>query len=212
MTENRINKESISIRSDGDNSLIVGWGAVFGKRSRLIAENGKVFYEVISPGAFTEVLNRSDLNVIANKDHDDTKMLARTRSKTLNLFEDEVGLRYEFVPPNTQLGRDVVEQVNRGDLDESSFRYSVSENNISWSRAEDGYAVRTISKVSSLRDVCLTANGAFGGTDVGLASRGLVEFEELESERKAETERKEIEDLEQKLEAYYINVKNNFYE
>ena len=82
MKETRVLVDSIlSVRSDEDGgSVVIGWASVFDQESRLIAEGGKIFYEIIRKGAFDKALAREDLNVIANRDHDDKKMLARTKS------------------------------------------------------------------------------------------------------------------------------------
>jgi len=185
MKETRINsnKESVSIRSDENGGYTVeGWASVFNHRSRLIAEGGKVFYETINPQAFDEVLRSDNLNVIANFQHKDENMLARTKSGTLALEVDDYGLRYSFVPPNTSLGNDIVEWLQRGDITESSFRFSVKPSDIVWGRAEDGILTREIMKVSGLYDVALVLTGAFSNTDVSL--RGLDEFEAKEAEER----------------------------
>lgn len=173
--ETRINSLDVSIRqAESGEQFIKGYGAVFNQRSRLIRENGKTFYEIILPGAFDKILKTTP-NVIANVGHDDNKMLGRTRSGTLTLSVDEIGLHYKISVPNTALGRDTMEQIKRGDLDESSFKYGTLKNDISWGRAEDGIAIRYVKNISALWDVAIVRNGAFPNTDVAL--RQLAEFE-----------------------------------
>jgi HK97 family phage prohead protease len=177
--ESRINSLDVSIRqAENGERHITGYGAVFNQRSRIIRENGKKFYEVILPGAFDKIL-KANPNVIANVGHDDNKMLGRTRSGTLTLSVDEVGLRYNISVPNTALGRDTVEQIKRGDLDESSFKYGTLKSDVSWGRAEDGIAIRYVKNISALWDVAIVRNGAYANTDVAL--RQLAEFEGSEN-------------------------------
>ncbi len=99
-----LHDSKLCVRSeDGDGRFIDGYGAVFDRESKLISENGKVFIEHVNRSAFDSVLADSNLNVIMNKDHDDKKMLARTRSGTLSLTTDDYGLRYSFEAPKTTL-------------------------------------------------------------------------------------------------------------
>lgn len=201
MKQTRLSGESVNIRSEEDGGNVVeGYASVFNKRSRLISEKGKVFYEVILNGAFDEVLMSDKLNCIANFQHKDENMLARTKSGTLTLSVDDYGLKYVFTAPNTSLGNDIVEWLHRGDINESSFRYSVKASDVNWGRAEDGTAIRYIKRIFKLSDVALVLNGAFADTDVAL--RELQEFEDKEeAERQAkEQERK------QELEAYFNNL------
>jgi len=205
--QKRLNNEQISIRSESESGgqIIEGWASVFNKRSRLIAEQGKVFYEVINPNAFDGLLEDEKLNVIANFQHDNKNMLARSKSNTLNLSIEDYGLKYSFVAPNTSLGRDIIEWLNRGDITESSFRYSFNPNDVVWSRAEDGIPIREILVVKKLMDIALVINGAFADTDVAL--RELAEFEAQEEVERQEKELKR----EQELAQYYTNLKTEFY-
>jgi len=206
MNQKRINQEKISVRSgESGSNIIEGYASVFNKRSKLIAEDGKIFYEVINPHAFDEALEREDLNVIANFQHNKSKMLARSTSGTLALSVDGYGLKYIFQAPNTSLGRDVVEWVSRGDVYESSFQFSFKERNVSWSRAEDGIPIREILKVERIMDVALVIDGAYSGTDVIV--RELAEFEERE---KLELEAS-IQARREQLNNYYENIKKDFY-
>lgn len=56
-------------------------------------------------------------------EHNYTQLLGRTKSGTLVLSEDDTGLRFELTPPNTQLGNDVLELVERGDISGMSFGF-----------------------------------------------------------------------------------------
>ena len=202
----RSSPEKFSVREIDGNLYVSGYAAVFNKRSRLIAEGGKVFYEYINPNAFEEVLNKEDLNCVANRDHDKTKLLARTTSKTLQLSVDDYGLKYEFAVPDTQLGRDTTELLNRGDLYESSFKFYVKPSDIRWFRdEEDGTLSREILKVYDLVDVAIVVDGAYAGTDVGVTAR---ELEECNSELCAMEREKKL----NQLKNYFTKIKNEFYE
>lgn len=78
------------------------------------------FREIVMPGAATKTLAESP-DIRSALDHG--PLLARTRSKTLKLTEDDYGVRYEIDLPDTQVGRDTAEMVRRGDIWGSSFSF-----------------------------------------------------------------------------------------
>ena len=82
------------------------------------------FREVILPGSFRASL-ASGADVRALVDHDDDKLLGRTRSGTLRLAETGKGLEFELDVPDTQLGRDTLTMAQRGDLSGCSFGFIV---------------------------------------------------------------------------------------
>jgi HK97 family phage prohead protease len=85
---------------------------------------GMSFVEVIRKGAFSRAIAQSqDVRCLWN--HEDEDVLGRTASGTLTLREDDIGLRFECLLPDTSLGRDVAELVRRGDVNQCSFAFSV---------------------------------------------------------------------------------------
>lgn len=202
MREVRIlNDSQLCVRSDENGGrLVEGYASVFNQESRLIAENGKVFYEVILDGAFDNALGRDDLNVIANRDHDDKRMLARTKSGTLALRVDETGLVYSFTPPNTTLGNDTAELVDRGDLSESSFRFAVKPSGVDWKYGSDGILRRNIKEIYKIHDVAIVINGAFANTDVSIRGINTEDVEEIMRNNQKHQE---------ELDAYYKHLKDS---
>lgn len=100
---------------------LVGYAATFGAEAR-IAD----FVETIAPGAFADSL-RSGGDVLALVDHDPSALLARTKTGTLRLHEDDRGLAFEIALPDTTLGRDVLAMAERGDLGGMSFGFLVKD-------------------------------------------------------------------------------------
>jgi len=174
----------LQVRADEKTNerFIVGLASVYDKRSKLLSEEGKTFYEVIERGAFDGVLSEiesGNQDVLLTINHDKEKLLARTKSKTLSLRSVENGLEYSAKLPNTTLGNDIWEQVQRGDLFESSLIFGTRRENIKWLRdPAEQYATRKIAKIELLLDVSIVTNGAYANTDVQTAIRELVEFEE----------------------------------
>jgi HK97 family phage prohead protease len=78
------------------------------------------FTESIAPGAFRHSLAG---DVVALADHDATRVLARTKSKTLRLAEDSKGLLFDLDLPATSVGNDVLALAERGDLGGMSFGF-----------------------------------------------------------------------------------------
>lgn len=167
-----IDSEKIQVRADKETGqrFLEGYAIIFNQRSKLIREWGEVFHEVIEPGAPDNVLADPGLNVIATVDHDRAKMLGRTKSGTLELIKDKKGLRYIIELPDTSLGRDIANQVERGDYFESSFIFSIAEKGYRYDRSED-IPVRYISDFSALRDISIVIDGAYANTAVKLRAQ-----------------------------------------
>ncbi|MFZ1428547.1 MAG: HK97 family phage prohead protease [Geminicoccaceae bacterium] len=118
------------------------------------------FIESIAPGAF-----RLDGDILALVDHDPGKLLARTKSGTLELEQDGKGLRFGLSVPETHLGQDVLELAKRGDLGGMSFGFHAEAEHWTGSKKRELHRVRLveISVVSSWP--------AYSGTTVSVRSR-----------------------------------------
>jgi uncharacterized protein len=96
---------------------------------------------------------RSGSDILALLDHDQTKLLARTRSGTLKLAEDGKGLAFALDVPDTSIGNDVLELAKRGDLGGMSFGFQVDKDGERWTgnKRRNLYAInlREISVVSA---------------------------------------------------------------
>ncbi|HEG42602.1 MAG TPA: HK97 family phage prohead protease, partial [Phycisphaerales bacterium] len=111
--------EDIELRVvDDEIPKITGYAAKFGKWS----EDLGGFREKIRVGAFDDVL---DDDVRALKNHDPNLLLGRTRSGTLRLTANKTGLRFEVDTPDTNVGRDTVEEIRRHDISGCSFGFIV---------------------------------------------------------------------------------------
>ena len=103
-----------------------GYAATFDVEAR-IAD----FTEVIRRGAFDETL-KVNPDILALVDHSPERLLARTRSGTLRLFEDRRGLAFEIDVPDTSDGRDILTLAERGDLGGMSFGFRVPDGGEVW--------------------------------------------------------------------------------
>lgn len=155
------------IRADDDGIRVSGYAAVFNQETDI----GGAFREVIAPGAFKDAIGRDDVVFLIN--HEGLP-LARTRSGTLRLEEDEHGLRMETVlDPDDPDVKSVVSKMKRGDLDKMSFAFwpTVQE----WDDSGD-IPLRTIREVV-LYDVSIVTTPAYDGTEIALRSLEQVRKE-----------------------------------
>lgn len=109
---------SVEVRTRG--RRLEGYAALFDVRATV---GGQA--EEIRQGAFTGAL-ASGLDVLALVDHDPSRLLARTRSRTLRLSQDSTGLAFDLDIPDTSEGRDVLALAERGDLGGMSFGFTVA--------------------------------------------------------------------------------------
>ena len=164
---------NIELRNEPESRHIQGYGSVFNERSLDLGG----FVEMIAPGAFDGVIERSDVKCYL--DHNPEKgILARSRNGkgSLSLVVDEKGLQYSFDAPHTNLGDEVVEGLKRGDYSQSSFAFTVDDE--VWTKEADGTYLRTITKIGGLYDVSIVANPAYEGTSVALRSLDAFKAQE----------------------------------
>ncbi len=164
------NVQDLELRQEGDDNVVVGYGSVFNTLSNELGG----FREIISEGAFDGRLN-DDVRFLIN--HDGLP-LARTTNGTLKLTTDERGLKYEARVANTSLGRDLLELMRNGTINQSSFAFVVEDD--SW-EMRDGINVRTINKVSRLYDVSAVTYPAYEEASVAL--RSMEEWKKTEDEK-----------------------------
>jgi hypothetical protein len=164
----------LRVADDGGKPKIVGYAAKFNKLSREMGWSGFSFREKIAPGAFARYLAEGG-DVAARVQHEGgVNVIARRSAKTLNVFEDEIGLRYEIDPADTQVGRDTTTLVRRRDLIESSFAFSMKRQSLE--ESEDSM-VRTLLDVD-LWDIAVVDFGAYQDTPVevnALSIRAAIE-------------------------------------
>ena len=150
-----------SVRDEG--GTLHGHAAVY----NALSEDLGGYVERIAPGAFSDVLaTEPDVRLLVN--HKPDHVLARTKSGTLRLHEDEHGLAFTADLPDTAYARDLRESLRRGDLDGASFRFCIGDED--WGR-EDGREVRTVKRVASLMDVCIATYPAYPSASVELRTR-----------------------------------------
>jgi len=157
-------------RSETEAPKIRGYAAVFDS----LSEDLGGFTERINAGAFAEAIRRDDVRALIN--HDPNLVLGRNRSGTLTMREDGSGLAVEITPPDTQAARDLLALMERGDVSQMSFAFTVSKEDQSWERSGEGPWIRTIRRVARLFDVSVVTYPAYPSTSA--AMRALEQYQQ----------------------------------
>jgi HK97 family phage prohead protease len=197
-----------SVRAEApkeDSRTVEGYAALFDTPS-----DGLDFTEIIDRNAFDGVIARSDVFALLN--HDNSRgILGRSKygKGSLELSIDERGLKYRFDAPKSALGDELIENLKRGEVNESSFCFDVTDEEWQEDGLDDhGYKKfkRTIRKIGNLYDVSPVYSAAYSATTVSLRGKEMKEkeLEELEKKKK-EAEKKSKPD-----ESYYKNIENQF--
>lgn len=189
--KNRNNLEirAISNEVQVDSRNITGYAVVFESNSEDLG-----FIERIMKGAITDdTIRKSDVFCLLN--HDSTKVLARSKNGegSLKLEIDERGLKYSFTAPQTDLGNEILEHIQRGEIDSSSFAFTVSleEGSEKWYTV-DGVQYRDIYKIDELFDVSPVYQPAYQETTV--SKRALEELEKQKYTMLDEKEKETVQD------------------
>jgi HK97 family phage prohead protease len=181
MMEKNIERRTYGFEYEKEERKMVGHAAVFNEP----ADIGGWFMEQIEPGAFKESIKKDDVRALFN--HDPNYVIGRNKAGTLKMKEDERGLAVEINPPDTQFARDLAVLMERGDITQMSFAFSVLEEEWSYGKKKDDPDVRTIKKVR-LFDVSPVTYPAYEGTDIAIRSRDAWRKGQEEPEKQGEQE------------------------
>ena len=172
-----MNKEiRLNNNISSEERTVEGYAVVFDSMSENLG-----FYETIHQGAITqETIDNSD--VLAKFNHDDTKVLARSKNGTgsLELSIDDKGVKYRFQAPNTALGDELLEYLHRGDITSSSFAFTVSKDEGSerWYK-ENGIVYRDIYKIDRLYDVSPVFQPAYQATSCSARAKEMIDKSQI---------------------------------
>lgn len=164
--ELRVFPLSLEIRAEeGQPPTLEGYAAVYNAES--VDLGG--FTEIIEPGFFENVLD-DDVRSLWN--HNPDMVLGRTRAGTLSLSDDGEGLRISNQLPDNSWGRDALVSIQRGDVDQMSFGFTVRKGGDEWHTAE-GRTTRTLKRggCAALYDVSPVTYPAYPQTSVQARAR-----------------------------------------
>ncbi|MDR2138260.1 MAG: HK97 family phage prohead protease [Tannerella sp.] len=164
MKETRSNRDKVT----SNERRVEGYALVFNRESDDLGG----FTEIIDSGALEGVLAKSDVLCLLNHNVNRGVLARRNREKgSLELEVDGLGLKYGFEAPATSLGDELLEGLKRGDINASSFSFSVEKDK--WLRTGDGKVVRHILKFRELYDVSPVYHAAYEDTNVYIDRRGM---------------------------------------
>ena len=146
----------ISVNSE---RKLSGMAARYGVRAQL-----PDFQETIAQGAFKSILATKP-DVVLLVDHSPSAVLGRTASGTLTLAETRDGLAFSCTLPNTQVARDLHENVRLGNIAGMSFGFLSAPSDQSWQQ-EGRTVVRTLKGFSMLRDISCCTFPAYPETSI----------------------------------------------
>jgi HK97 family phage prohead protease len=156
-----------------------GYAATYGNLSSNLGSDSFPFFEIVEPGAFDDVL-KDDVRALFN--HDANLILARSKNGegTLKIGSDNLGLWYEFEAPKNSAGEDLLVSLDRKDVDQSSFAFTIAQQTFEESN-QGGKIITTrrIKKVAKLYDVSPVTYPAYPDTTV--AVRSLEEFQRAQA-------------------------------
>lgn len=155
---------STDIQSEKESRIITGRAIVFESWSKNLGG----FYEIIHRGAITqELIDKSD--IIMNINHDDEKMVARSRQGkgTLSVSLKDDGVYFSFEAPTTSRGDELLYNIRNGNIFECSFAFTIPDDLHSerWYVDSDNVYRREVNVIDGLYDMSLVIHGAYGDTN-----------------------------------------------
>ena len=166
--EVRTNSVDFEVRAEGDGMTFTGYASVFNSPSQDLGG----FIEYVAPGAFKRSLqSRNEVKLLWN--HDSGEPLASLRGGTMQLVEDDRGLKVTATLPQTSRGRDVAELLRTKVIDSMSFGFNVIKD--TWSR--DGQT-RTLDSVR-LFEVSIVSFPAYEATTAQVRSQPTINPDQL---------------------------------
>ncbi|UBK35691.1 HK97 family phage prohead protease [Clostridium perfringens] len=172
---------------DTEEKVISGYINKFNTRSQYMG-----FYEEVAKGAFDKTLADGH-NIYAMYNHNSDMILGSTRSGSLKLNTDNIGLHFELrINPNISYASDIAELVKSGDLEGCSFGFWVTDDE--WTYTEDKIDLRIIKELE-LIEVTITPFPAYLDSEASCRSFDLHN-EEVEKAKGLRDLEKEIELLE----------------
>lgn len=167
--------------------IISGYINKFNSRSQYMG-----FYEEVAKGAFDKTLADGH-NIYAMYNHNSDMILGSTRSGSLRLNVDSIGLHFELrINPNISYASDIAELVKSGDLEGCSFGFWVTDDE--WTYTEDKIDLRIIKELE-LIEVTITPFPAYLDSEASCRSFELHN-KEVENANELRNLEKEIELLE----------------
>jgi HK97 family phage prohead protease len=152
-----------AVKKDKEPARIVGYAARYNQLSDVLGN----FREQIAPGFF-DGIEGDDVRALFN--HDPNYVLGRSTNGTLKLSTDENGLAVDITPPDAQWARDLMVSIERGDVSQMSFAFTIAENGDKWEKVEGNW-IRTLVRKGRVFDVSPVTYPAYPQTSAAVRSK-----------------------------------------
>lgn len=171
ITNHTLPDSTAELRKEGDGSpgTIFGYGSVFDSQSLNLGG----FVEIVRPGAFTECLRENPLVLCRVQHEGGLQTVGSTHAGTMTVGQDGKGLWYRAELPDTMAGRDLARLVGRGDINKSSFAFSLRGEGERWDFSQEP-PLRELLNLD-VSDCAPCTDAAYPGTSVSLRSANPAE-------------------------------------
>lgn len=176
LTDRRTRSHSLKRSEDAEKPKIVGHFNTFNTLSEPI---WGFYKEEIKPGAFSRSLKEAE-DIGGLFDHQSAMVLGSTKSGTMTLAEDNVGLYGEIDPVDAYYSQGLINSLTRGDIDSASFGFYYVTTQ--W-RLQDEWDVLEVHDLD-LVEVSVVKFPAFRATQIGIRSF-IKDVEEIEPAQQA---------------------------
>ena len=215
--EKEVRQYSIEFHSAPETNVIEGRAIPF----NIPSPNREGFREMVVPDAVEGVFEKSDVFLLYNHDRSNGFLARNKMGKgSLNIDVREDGVYFSFSPANDNLSTYIRDRIQRGDLDEMSWAFTVESD--TWTKGADGVWDRTINRFDKIYDLSIVDQSYYGLEGAVKCARfaEIQEEERLENEslmaeaEKAEQEKREAEEAEkaEKLKEYYDQMRQEYAE
>lgn len=176
------------IEPTADKMIVEGYAVLF-DQPQTYTWGKETYTEIISRNALTG----ADMKrVVMRYNHNDTVFaMARVKNGSLQLIEDETGLRIRADLIDTQSNRDLYRMIKDGLIDEMSFAFTVAPSGDVWEYSDDYMTVkRTINQIETVYDVSAVDSGFYENTSIyARAFEGADALKKEAEQKKLELEK-----------------------
>lgn len=182
--ERRYSVEGLQTRAAENGGVTLrGYALRFG-----VAYNMGWFDEEVAPGAL-DAADMSDVRVLFN--HDANIILGRTAAKTARIGIDKEGMWYEVDLPNSPNGENAREAVDRGDVTQSSWGFSLVRDEAGKSigdkwEVRNGRKYRTLTAIDVVYDASPVVYPANPDTSIATRSAQMAGMEVRDEDMEGE--------------------------
>lgn len=172
-------------RNNNNTYSVEGEAIVFNAQSQYMG-----FYEIIKPEAVRDIDWSQTLLLY---DHDYSNILARCDANNLNVEVRDNGVYFSATLPNTELARNVYENLLCGNLKGCSFGFNIADGGDEWTTTDSGEPLHIINRISNISELSITPIPAYTQTSAAV-TRSLEEFKKGVKDMAEKEEKKVVEE------------------